>query len=64
MNHQDSKLFYMANPDISTRLIQDNEAILYHPDTNQEKFINPTGLFIWKRLGYRRVLHLLLLARF
>lgn len=50
MNHQDSELFYMANPDISTRLVQDNEAILYHPDTNQEKFINPTGLFIWKRL--------------
>jgi SynChlorMet cassette radical SAM/SPASM protein ScmE len=50
MNHHDSEIFYMANPDISTRLIGDDEAVLYHPDTDQEKFLNPTGLFIWKRL--------------
>jgi SynChlorMet cassette radical SAM/SPASM protein ScmE len=50
MNNEDSEMFYIANRDISTCLIGDREAVLYHPDTGREKFLNPTGRFIWERL--------------
>ena len=42
--------FHVASPDVSTRLVGDEGAVLFHPDTGMEKFINPTGLFIWERL--------------
>jgi hypothetical protein len=43
-------IFYMADPDVSTRLAGDDGAVLFHPDTAREKFINATGAFVWKRL--------------
>ncbi len=49
MNHH-SDIFYIPNPDVSTQLIGDEEAVLYQPDIGQEKFLNSTGRFIWERL--------------
>ncbi len=43
-------MFYKANPNVSTRLIGDKLAVLYHPDTGQEKFLNLSGRFIWQHL--------------
>jgi SynChlorMet cassette radical SAM/SPASM protein ScmE len=50
VNHNNSDIFYAANPDVSTRLTGDSEAVLYDPASGQEKFVNPSGLFIWQRL--------------
>ena len=50
MNHINSEMYYAANPDVSTRLIGDDEAVLYDPDSGQEKFINLSGRFIWQRM--------------
>jgi hypothetical protein len=50
MNNDDSEMFFITDPDVSTRLIGDQEAVLYHPDTGREKFLNSTGRFIWERL--------------
>jgi len=44
------KLFYKASSHVSTRTIGSEGAVLYHPDTNQERLLNDTGLFIWQRL--------------
>ena len=43
--------FFVAAPDVSTRLIGDKEAVLFNPDTGCEKFLNSSGLFIWERLN-------------
>lgn len=50
MDNHFSDIYYLANPNVSTRLVGDKEAVLYHPDTNQEKFLNLSGLFIWQQL--------------
>jgi SynChlorMet cassette radical SAM/SPASM protein ScmE len=50
MNNEDSEMFFIPDPDVSTRLIGDKEAVLYHPDTGREKVLNSTGRFIWERL--------------
>jgi len=50
VKHHDPDIYYAANPDVSTRLIGDEEAVLYEPDAGQEKFINLSGRFIWQRL--------------
>jgi len=50
MNTEDSEMFFITDPNVSTRLIGDQEAVLYHPDTGREKFLNSTGRFIWERL--------------
>jgi len=53
VNHNSSDIYYAyyaANPSVSTRLIGDEEAVLYDPDSGQEKFINLSGRFIWQRL--------------
>ncbi len=50
MNNKDSEIFYITDPDVSTRLIGDEEAVLYQSDTGREKFLNSTGRFIWERL--------------
>ncbi|MDY6973034.1 MAG: PqqD family peptide modification chaperone, partial [Thermodesulfobacteriota bacterium] len=51
MTGYDSDIFYMSNPDVSTRLIGDGQAVIYEPDTDREKFLNPTGFFVWERLN-------------
>ena len=50
MTHRGLEIYYGANPSISTRLIDDTQALLYHPDSGCEKHINTSGLFIWQRL--------------
>lgn len=50
MNNDDSEIFYITDPDVSTQLIGDQETVLYQPDTGTEKFLNSTGRFIWERL--------------
>ena len=50
MDNYYTDIFYKANPNVSTRLIGDSEAVLYDPDTGKEKFVNLSGLFIWQRL--------------
>ncbi|MDY7038823.1 MAG: hypothetical protein SV375_22055, partial [Thermodesulfobacteriota bacterium] len=50
LKNQDHEIYYAADSDVSIRLIGDEEAVLYHPDTGQEKFINLSGLFIWESL--------------
>ena len=39
----------IRNPDVILREEDPNGALLFNPDTNQIRVINPTGLFIWKQ---------------
>ena len=39
---------YLQNPDIIVKEEDEDGAIIYNPDTDQVKLLNPTGLFIWK----------------
>jgi len=55
MDTDEKNLVYCADPAVSTRRVRDEGAVLYHPDTGKEKFINNTGFFIWRHLdGNRR----------
>jgi hypothetical protein len=48
---------YLCNPDVVLREEDPDEgALLFNPDTNQVKVLNPTGLFIWKQCGAARTL--------
>ena len=38
----------IRNPDVILREEDPDGALLFNPDTNQIRVINPTGLFIWK----------------
>ncbi len=42
---------YLANPDVSCRIEDDDGAILYCLDTNATQIINPIGLEIWETLS-------------
>jgi len=57
MDITDEKLIrYIRNPDVVLREEDDDGALLFNPDTNQIKVINPTGLFIWNQCdGSRNV---------
>lgn len=39
---------YMRNPDVGLREEDEDGGLLFNPDTNQVKVLNPTGLFVWK----------------
>jgi hypothetical protein len=41
---------FMANPDVSLRIEDDDGAILFNPDSDSTQIINPIGLEIWKFL--------------
>ncbi len=43
--------YYKTSEYISTRLFEKEGARLFNPDNNQKKYLNSTGLFIWKRLN-------------
>ena len=43
-----SKVSLIRNPDVVLREEDQDGALLFNPDTNQIRVINPTGLFIWK----------------
>lgn len=40
---------YLRNPDVVLREEDEDGGLLFNPDTNQVKVVNPTGLFIWQR---------------
>lgn len=46
----------MANPLIMLREEFDDWAILFDPDTGHAFGINPTGVFVWKRLDGRHTI--------
>jgi hypothetical protein len=39
---------YLRNPDVVLREEEEEGGLLFNPDTNQVKVVNPTGLFIWQ----------------
>ncbi|MFO7685069.1 MAG: PqqD family peptide modification chaperone [Desulfobacterales bacterium] len=43
------KNLLVRNPDVILREEDADGALLFNPDTNQIRVINPTGLFIWKQ---------------
>ncbi|MCC7130734.1 MAG: hypothetical protein B6D39_08930 [Anaerolineae bacterium UTCFX2] len=47
--HAPLKLRYLRNPDVVLREEDEDGGLLFNPDTNQVKVVNPTGLFIWQR---------------
>lgn len=47
----EDKSVYLANPDVSCRIEDDDGAILYCADTNVAQIINPIGLEIWETLS-------------
>lgn len=44
----DKLIHYVKNPDVVLREEGPEGALLFNPDTNQIKVLNPTGVFIWK----------------
>jgi len=40
---------YLRNPDVVLREEDEDGGLLFNPDTNQVKVVNPTGLFIWQQ---------------
>ena len=40
--------YYVRNPDVVLREEDEDGALLFNPDTNQIRVINPSGLLIWK----------------
>lgn len=45
----DGNSLLVRNPDVILREEDPDGALLFNPDTNQIRVINPTGLFIWKQ---------------
>jgi len=44
----EKKMIYVKNPDVVLREEDPDGALLFNPDTNQIKVLNPTALFLWK----------------
>ncbi|MDD1689061.1 MAG: PqqD family peptide modification chaperone [Methanoregula sp.] len=42
---------FVANPDVSCRIEGDAGAVLFNPDTDTTRLINPTGILIWNYLS-------------
>lgn len=42
---------FCCNPDVVLREEDEDNGLLFNPDTNQVKIVNSTGLFIWKQFG-------------
>ncbi|MDD1693487.1 MAG: PqqD family peptide modification chaperone [Methanoregula sp.] len=43
-----------ANPVISCRIEGDAGAVLFNPDTDRTRLINPTGIMVWEFIGTPR----------
>ena len=41
---------FMANPDVSCRIEDEEGAILFNPNSDSTQVINPVGLDIWKSI--------------
>lgn len=46
-------VFYSASEEVSTRLLGDQGAVLFHPDLDRERRINGSGLLLWRSLSGR-----------
>jgi hypothetical protein len=44
-------VLYVCNPDVVLREEDEDGGLLFNPDTNQVKIVNPTGLYIWKKFS-------------
>ena len=42
------RMVYVRNPDVVLREDEPDGGLLFNPDTNQIRVLNPTGLFLWK----------------
>lgn len=49
-----TKDLLIRNPDVILREEDAEGALLFNPDTNQIRVINPTGLFIWKQCDSKK----------
>lgn len=45
---------FVANPDVSCRIEGDAGAVLFNPDTDTTRLINPTGIVLWNYLSEPR----------
>ena len=45
---------YVKNPDVVLREENEDGGLLFNPDTNQVKVVNPTGLFIFNKCDGNR----------
>lgn len=45
-----NKKKYLANPDVSCRVEDEDGAILFNPDTDSTQVINTIGLDIWRSI--------------
>lgn len=45
---------FIANPDVSCRIEGDAGAVLFNPDTDTTRLINPTGIVLWNYLSEPR----------
>lgn len=52
----------VRNPDVILREEDPDGALLFNPDTNQIRVINPTGLFIWKHCDGKKDLPAIVVA--
>lgn len=52
----------VRNPDVILREEDPDGALLFNPDTNQIRVINPTGLFIWKQCDGKKDLPAIVVA--
>jgi hypothetical protein len=47
--HSTLAAHYLRNPDVVLREEDEDGGLLFNPDTNQVKVVNPTGMFIWQK---------------
>lgn len=48
------KKVFVRNPDVVLREDEPDGGLLFNPDTNQIRVLNPTGLFLWKNCAETR----------
>ncbi len=60
-NHEDTKTTVInlngritANPVVSCRVEGDDGALLFNPDTDNTRLINPTGIMVWNFISQPR----------
>ena len=61
MGIPESDSFYIKNPYVRSKevsvCLSGEHAILFNSDTAKEKYLNPTGLYIWQRLNGKNTAH-------
>lgn len=54
MEEKGEKKIYVRNPDVVLREDEPDGGLLFNPDTNQVRVLNPTGLCLWKACDGKR----------